>query len=466
MKQSVKILQSLIHNDVYTKKVLPYLKAEYFNEESDKILFNCVKEFVEKYNNPPTMEAIVLILNDKKNIPEKIYEDIQFRVEELKTKPNENIDWLIDYTEKFCLDRSIYNGIMQSVQIFEGKDKTKEYDSIPNILREALSVSFNPKVGHDYFEDYEKRHEYYTRKDVKIPFDIDILNKITKGGVSKKTLNILMAGPNVGKSAVMCHMAAANMQDGRNVLYLTAEMSEEEISRRIDANLFDVTTDFLDTIPLNYFENKIKDLRKKTQGKLIVKEYATASAHVGHIRNLLNELNLKKNFVPDIIYIDYMNIFTSQRHKIITDKSYAAVKSISEEFRGLGVEYNVPIITATQFNRQGHGDSDPDETSIADSFGPIMTADLVLGLIRNEKLTSMNKMMFKQLKTRYGSKDKNTKFLVGFDSGKMKLYNVNPVEGLTLPPQDVIEDGPDPLFDNTDMGQAFVRKKKTRKLTI
>lgn len=453
MNKSLKIIQNLIHNENYTRKVLPFLKSEYFVDNAENIIFTEVKSFVEKYNAMPTIEALVLTINDKKNISEDAYNNISSKMGYLKQKPEDNTDWLVGFTEEFCKKQSLDNALVQAIAIREGTEKKLTTDAIPGILQDALSVSFDLKVGHDYFENYVERYEYYTRKELKVPFDIDVFNEVTKGGLSDKTLTILIAGPNVGKTATMCHLAASNLLSGKNVLYVTAEMSEEEISKRIDANLFDVNADMLETLPLTYFENKINSLKALTQGKLIVKEYATGAASAVSIQQLLNELNLKKSFVPDIIYIDYMNIFMSARLKASADKSYGVVKSISEEFRSLGVVNNIPIVTATQFNRGGHANSDPSEGDIADSFGPIMTADLVWALIRNEELARAGQMMIKQLKSRYMDKNRKPKFFVGFNPDRGKLTNVaNTSE----------ENGEDHeaagVFDSTDFGNAVAQE--------
>lgn len=455
MSNSLKVIQSLIHNDNYTRKVLPFLKEEYFRDDAENILFKEVRTFVDKYNAMPTLEALTLILNEKSNIPEQVFKNIGEKLNYLKNKPQEDTNWLVDFTEKFCKQQALDNAIIQVIDIREGKDKKHTPDAIPGILQQALGVTFDSKVGHDYFENYVERFEYYNRKEIKVPFDVVVLNEATKGGVSNKTLTILIAGPNVGKTATMCHMAAANLMQGKNVLYVTGEMSEEEISRRIDANLLDVTADRLETLPIDYFGKKIESLRKATQGTLIVKEYATATAHAGTIQTLLHELNLKKNFVPHIIYIDYMNIFLSSRMKAVgSDKSYGVVKSISEEFRGLAVTNNIPVVTATQFNRTGHGNSDPDEGDIADSFGPIMTADLVWALVRNDQLAKAGQMMIKQLKSRYMDKHKMPKFFVGFQPDKGRLVDVEQPSangGVT-----VEEDNP--VFDSTETAISIIRE--------
>ncbi len=463
MSQELKILQNLIHNEIYTRKVLPFLKEEYFEDESQKILYKLTNDFVNKYNNIPTPEALVLTVNEQKNIPEKVFEQIGDTISSIKEKPNDDINWLVDITEKFCKKRAQFIALTKSIAIYDGTDKTTNEDAIPGILQKALAVSFDPKVGHDYFENFVERYEYYTRKEIKVPFDIDVLNEITKGGLSQKTLTILIAGPNVGKTAAMCHMAAANVMDGKNVLYCTAEMSEEEISRRIDANLLDTTTDNLEHLPLQYFSDAISKLKGRTQGRLVVKEFETGGANVGDITRTIGELNLKKNFIPDIIYIDYMNLFNSIRHKgASADKSYGIVKSVSEEFRSIAIGLKVPVVTATQFNRQGAGDSDPDENSISDSFGPIMTADLVLGLIRNEALAKADQIMFKQLKSRYMDKHRKPKFLVGFNPAKGKMTNIaSPTKDIT-----VVEDyDQTPVFDKSENGIEIKRLNPNKKLS-
>ncbi len=459
MSQSKLIITSLIHNEPYARKVLPFIKPEYFQQTSEKTVFGLIRDFVDKYNSIPTVEALLISLEEKK-MDEKLMEAAKGVVSEVRTNnvANNNETWLIDKTESFCRDQAIYNALMSSILIADGKDSQKSTDSIPSILQEALGVSFNAKVGHDYFENYESRFEYYNRKEFKLPFKLDILNNITKGGISRKTLTILVAGPNVGKSATMCSMAADYLLDGVNVLYVTGEMSEEEIGRRIDANLLDIESDKLEFLELKSFSDLVKSVRTKTTGKLIIKEYATSSATSNDIKRLVNELNLKKSFVPDVIFIDYMNIFLSARHKTAASdggKSYAIVKSISEEFRGLAVENNLAVITATQFGRSSHNDTDPDETGVADSFGPIMTADLVLALVRNQEIAKQEKMMMKQLKSRYGDKHRVNKFFVGCNMNKTRLYNLkNPLEGIS---QETIED--DSIFNKTKVGMQLLRER-------
>lgn len=445
MKTSEIILQNLVSNFEYAKRVSPYLKPDYFDDSSEQVLFKHTASFISKYNASPDYDALFIELTNDKSIPEATYNSIDTLIGKLKLKrEQQNLEWLINTTESFCKERALYNSIRQSIAIFEGTDKRHDWGNIPSILTEALAVSFDNSIGHDYLDDYEKRFEYYHRVQQRLKFDIDYMNKITKGGVPPKTLNMIYAGTHTGKSAIMCHMAANNLMEGKNVLYVSFEMSEEEISKRIDANLFDVTMDELMSLTKDGFGSKITKLKKKTQGKLKVKEYPTAGAHVGHIRTLLNELLLKQGFVPDVIYIDYINIMTSSRIKAgaSSTTSYSFMKSISEELRGLAVECNLPIWSATQFNRGSASSSDPSMEGIAESFAVNFIADLVLGMIATEDLIEQEKVMFKQLKNRYDDLNKIPKFFVGFNRSKQKFYNLeDATRGLN--------GGDKPVADNT-----------------
>lgn len=420
------ILKHLIYDEEYTRKVLPFIKEEYFSEYSERSVFNLVKEFVSEYNTNPTFEALLLQLSELKISEEEhnscanVLKDINSTKEELC-----KLDWLTDKTEKFCQDQAIYNGVLESISILDGKNKSLDKGAIPDILSKALAVSFDNNVGHDYLDNYEERYEFYHKVEEKIPFDLDYFNRITRGGISKKSLNIILAGPGVGKSLLMCHHASSSLLQGKNVLYITMEMAEERIAERIDANTLNVAVDDLVNLSREEYKKRIEKLKNKVVGKLIIKEYPTASASVVHFRNLLNELNLKRNFVPDIIFVDYMNICASSRVKLSSSvNSYTFVKSIAEEIRGLAVEFNVPIMTASQLTREGAVSSDPSISNVSESFGTAATADMMLALISTEELDQLNQIMVKQIKNRYADPTKNKRFVIGVDRAKMKLYDV------------------------------------------
>ena len=417
-------LSKLILNDTYTRKVIPFIKDEYFESPSHKVLFSTLSEYVNKFETLPEPNALKIEVEKRRDITEEIYREVENFIDNLD-RDQYNDDWLIETTEKWCKEKAIYLALMESVKIADGQDKTRTKDAIPSIMSEALGVCFDEHVGHDYIKDSDDRYDFYHKKEEKIPFDIEYLNKITKGGLPNKTLNIALAGTGVGKSLFMCHVASSVLLQGRNVLYITMEMAEEKIAERIDANLLNVDIQTLSQLPKIMFENKITDLSKKTQGKLIVKEYPTASAHAGHFRALLNDLALKKAFRPEIIFIDYLNICTSQRFRNASSvNSYTMVKSIAEELRGLAVEFNVPIVSATQTTRSGYGSSDVDLTDTSESFGLPATADLMFALISTDELEEQNQIMVKQLKNRYYDPTLNKRFIVGIDRAKMRLYNV------------------------------------------
>lgn len=421
------ILCNLIFNEDYCRRVLPYLKSEYFNHEGENKTFSLIEQYITKYNRMPTIDTLTIDLeNDIDNINEKIYKEATEVIESF-SKP-EGIDdtWLSDTTEEFCKEKALFGAIRKSFDIIEDKKGRASRGMIPSLLSDALAISFDNHIGHDFLEDSQIRFDYYHSVQNHIPFDIDLLNIITKGGVVPKTLNCLLAPTGVGKSLVMCHMAAHNLFVGKNVLYITLEMSEEKIGERIDANLLDIPLDMLEKISNDNFQRKIDAIKKKTTGKLIVKEYPTACAGSAHFRHLLNELRLKKNFVPDIIYIDYINICMSSRLRLGANvNSYTYIKAIAEELRGLAVEFNLPIITATQTNREGAGTSDFDMTHTSESFGLPMTLDLLIAVFSNEELAQAGQYMFRQLKNRYSDVNLHRKFLVGVDYSKMKLYNID-----------------------------------------
>jgi len=417
------ILKNLLHNEEYSRKVIPFIKTEYFEDPSQKIVFEEIFNFIQQYNKQVTKEVLCIEVESRQDINESSFKDVINLINELDESTTE-FQWLIDQTEKWCRDRAIYLALMESIHIADGKDEKKSRDSIPSILQDALAVSFDTHIGHDYLEDYEERYESYHRKEEKIEFDLEYFNKITKGGLPNKTLNVALAGTGVGKSLFMCHVASSVLLQGRNVLYITMEMAEERIAERIDANLLNVPIQDIASLPKAMFETKVTNIAKKTQGTLIVKEYPTASAHAGHFKSLLNELALKKSFRPDIIFIDYLNICASSRYRgNSTVNSYSYIKAIAEELRGLAVEANVPIVSATQTTRSGYGSSDVELTDTSESFGLPATADLMFALISTEELEGLGQILVKQLKNRYNDPTIHKRFVVGIDRAKMRLYD-------------------------------------------
>ena len=417
------ILRNLVFNEEYSRKVIPFIEPDYFEQRTEKIIFEEITQFIVKYGNAITTEALSIEVENRTDLTETEVKESREIIVNLSEMPADQ-QWLLDTTEKWCRDRAIYLALMESISIADGDDKKKNRDAIPSILSDALAVSFDNHIGHDYLGDYEERYESYHRKEDRIPFDLEYFNKITKGGLPNKTLNIALAGTGVGKSLFMCHMASSILLNGRNVLYITMEMAEEKIAERIDANLLNVPIQDLTDLPKSSFENKVVNLSKKTQGSLIIKEYPTASAHSGHFKALLNELALKKSFRPDIIFIDYLNICASSRYKSgVSVNSYSYIKAIAEELRGLAVETEVPIVSATQTTRSGYGSSDVDITDTSESFGLPATADLMFALISTEELEQLGQIMVKQLKNRYNDPTMNKRFIVGIDRAKMRLYD-------------------------------------------
>ena len=418
------ILRNLVYNEDYSRKVIPFIQPEYFEQRSERVVFEEIVQFIVKYNSAITKEALGIEIENRTDLTETDVKDIREVCETLNDSVVEK-QWLLDTTEKWCRDRAIYLALMESIHIADGNDGKKNRDAIPSILSDALAVSFDNNIGHDYLQNYEERYDFYHRKEDKIEFDLEYFNKITKGGLPNKTLNIALAGTGVGKSLFMCHVASSALLQGRNVLYITLEMAEERIAERIDANLLNVPIQQLVDLPRSTFENKVTGLSKKTQGTLIIKEYPTASAHSGHFKALLNELALKKSFRPDIIFIDYLNICASSRHKANSSvNSYSYIKSIAEELRGLAVEFNVPIVSATQTTRSGYGNSDVELTDTSESFGLPATADLMFALISTEELEGLGQILVKQLKNRYNDPTVFKRFVVGIDRAKMRLYDV------------------------------------------
>ena len=436
------ILRNLLYNEKYVRKVIPFIKSEYFEDQNQKIVFEEILTFVQQYNQLVTKEILCIEVENRKDISEQSFKEIIHLIGCLEDVPVEN-EWLIDTTEKWCRDRAIYLALMESIHIADGNDDKKNRDSIPTILSDALAVSFDNHVGHDYLQDYEQRYESYHKKEDKIEFDLEYFNKITKGGLPNKTLNIALAGTGVGKSLFMCHVASSVLLQGRNVLYITMEMAEERIAERIDANLLNVPIQDIVELPKNIFETKVNNLAKKTQGTLIIKEYPTASAHAGHFKSLLNELSLKKSFKPDIIFIDYLNICASSRYKGNSNiNSYTFVKAIAEELRGLAVEFNVPIVSATQTTRSGYGSSDVELTDTSESFGLPATADLMFALISTEELEGLGQILVKQLKNRYNDPTIYKRFVIGIDRAKMRLYDCE-----QSAQQDILDNGKDEEYD-------------------
>ena len=453
MNLEVTILSNLIYNEKYTRKVLPFLKSDYFTAREHKIIFLEIHEYVSQYDAMPSLNAIGIECQERTDLTEEQFKEI-IGVLNVLSNDTADFDWLIDTTEKWCQERAIYLSLMESVKIADGQDSKRDKGAIPSILSEALGVSFDQHVGHDYVSDAEARYDFYHRKEDKIPFDLSFFNKITKGGLPNKTLNIALAGTGVGKSLFMCHCAAATLLQGKNVLYITLEMAEEKIAERIDANLLNVPIQQLGDLPKLMFDKKIANLSKKTQGKLIIKEYPTASAHVGHFKSLISDLALKRSIRPDIIFVDYLNICASQRYKGSIVNSYTYVKAIAEELRGLAVECNVPIISATQTTRSGYGSTDVDLTDTSESFGLPATADLMFALISTEELEGMNQIMVKQLKNRYNDISSNKRFCVGIDRAKMRLYDVE-----DSAQEDLVDSGQGSQEQQIDLVKKFTAKK-------
>ena len=438
------IFSNLVYNETYARRVLPFIKPEYFQDRTERVVFEEIHNFMEKYSATPTKETLSIELDNRKDLSGEEFSKVLEIIETL-SQAEVDMQWLVDTTEKFCKDKAVYNAVLSGIQIIEGKDKKHTPEAIPSILSEALAVGFDQHIGHDWAEDSEDRFEFYHKKEEKLEFDLEYFNKITKGGLPQKTLNIALAGTGVGKSLFMCHVAASTLMQGKNVLYITMEMAEERIAERIDANLMNVSMEDLHMLSKDMFVNRIDKINQKTSGKLIIKEYPTASAHSGHFRSLIKELSLKKSFTPDIIFIDYLNICASSRFKgNASVGSYFYIKSIAEELRGLAVETNVPIMSATQTTRGGYANSDVGLEDTSESFGLPATADLMFALISTEDLESLNQIMVKQLKNRYNDLGTNKRFVIGIDRAKMKLYDCEQEAQ-----DDIVDSGQDdvPAFD-------------------
>lgn len=449
------ILNHLMSNEQYARKVSPYIEPDFFEAVNNRNLFLKIASYLDKYNSIPTKEAIVIELGNDNTLTDEQYQQTVESIDTFKADKETSEEWLVEKTEEWCQERAVHNAIMEGIDIIDGKDKSRDKGSLPDILAKALSVSFDQHIGHDFLEDTDARHEFYTQEEEKIPFDLDYLNQITKGGLPDKTLNIILAGTGVGKSLAMCHFAANNLTDGKNVLYITMEMAEERIAERIDSNLLNVPINEVSELPKPIYDEKMNRLRSKTPGKLIIKEYPTASAGVGHFRHLLNELKLKRNFKPDIIYIDYLNICTSTRLKYGANvNSYTLIKAIAEELRGLAVERCLPIVSATQTTRSGFTNSDPGLEDTSESFGLPATADLMFALVSTDELQELEQIMVKQLKNRYNDPTMNKRFVIGIDRARMRLYDVEQSA------QEGLLDGP--LMDNTTYGRRLEEETQSK----
>lgn len=448
------ILRNLLSNEQYTRKVIPFLKKDYF-EGIHRAVFDQIVAFVGKYNKLPNAEALTIEMQET-NISDEQFADASVVINEISKADETNFEWLMEHTEKWCQDRAIYLAIMESINIIDGRHDTLSKNALPDLLTKALSVTFDTNVGHDYLENVDGRYDFYHRDEARMPFDLELFNEITKGGLPNKTLNIALAGTGVGKSLFMCHCAGSALSQGKNVLYITMEMAEERIAERIDANLFNTPVDQLVNLSKDMFSNKVAKIAAKTNGKLIIKEYPTGAAHVGHFRALLSELKLKKKFEPDIIFIDYLNICSSSRMKGLggSVNTYSLIKSIAEEIRGLAVEYDVPIVSATQTTRSGYGNTDVGLEDTSESFGLPATADLMFALISNEQLEGLNQIMVKQLKNRYNDPSHNKRFVIGVDRAKMKLYDVE------ASAQNLIDTSPTSNTDDKPINSFGNRERK------
>ena len=454
------VLSNLVHNEDYARKVLPFIKGEYFSDRTERVVFEEIEKFVDKYNALPNQNSLEVELDSRKDLNEEDYKRVLSVVKELQKDDDVIFDWLVETTEDFCKDKAVYNAIVDGIAIIDGRDKKRGVDALPNILTDALAVGFDNRVGHDYLHDADLRYEFYHKVEEKIPFDLEFFNRITKGGLPQKTLNIALAGTGVGKSLFMCHMAANCLSQGRSVLYITLEMAEERIAERIDANLMNISIDDLHELPKTLYDTKIDGILKSTKGKLLIKEYPTASAHSNHFRGLIKELAIKKSFKPDIIFVDYLNICASARFKANGNvNSYMYIKAIAEELRGLAVETNVPIMSATQTTRSGYSNSDVGLEDTSESFGLPATADLMFALISNEELDALDQIAVKQLKNRYNDPTINKRFVIGIDRAKMKLFDVEESEQVGLADSNQKKGADDSfaeaVFDQTEYGEGW-----------
>ena len=453
-------LSHLIWNEDYSRKVIPFIKEDYFTDKNDKVIFQEIIKFIEKYNKTPTITSIQIEIDNRKDLSESQFKEIKETISTFE-KEDVDIDWLCDTTENWCKEKAIYNAIVDGISIIEGRDKNRKPDALPSLLTDALAVSFDNRVGHDYLKDSNTRFDYYHKVEERIPFDLEFFNKITKGGLPQKTLNVALAGTGVGKSLFMCHMASNCLSQGKNVLYITLEMAEERIAERIDANLMNISIDDLHDLPKTMYQDKIEKVKKRASGTLIIKEYPTASAHSNHFRQLIQELAIKKTFKPDIIFIDYLNICASSRFRGGSNiNSYTIIKAIAEELRGLAVENNLPIVTATQTTRSGFVSTDIGLEDTSESFGLPATADFMFALISTDELEELNQMAVKQLKNRYNDPTVNKRFVLGVDRAKMQLYDVE------MKAQDDIVDknqeDDTPLFDKSTIGSRYEKFQKLK----
>lgn len=466
------IVSNLLFNDDYCRRVFPYIKGEYFDENSLRKIFETFSEYVNQYKEPPSIEALKISIDKRKDLNESSYKEVTQLIDDLSIDKSTNQEWLVAETEKFCQDKDLYNSIRRAILILDGQDKENDKGSIPKILSDSLGISFDNSVGHDFLEDFESRYDYYHRKEERLPFDIEILNKITKGGVPRKSMTVLLATTGGGKSLFKCHMAATSLMYGKNVLYITMELAEEEVARRIDANLLDTRLDEIAILPRDTYETRVNRVKSKTPGKLIIKEYPTGSAHAGHFRHLLNELRLKKNFTPDIIFVDYLNICASSRVKgAAAANSYTLVKSIAEEIRGLAMEFNVAIVTSSQFNRGAYDSSDVDLSNTSESMGITHTADAIFGLITTEELEEMKQVMVKQLKNRWGDISYYRKFVIGIDRAKMKLFDLEEEAQKRIVTKDRKDAKSDdekdtPIFDKTKFSDEWNSETTKKRLFV
>lgn len=465
------VLSNLVFNDEYYRRVYPYIKSEYFDDQGVKKIFTAYSDYVDEYNYAPSVEALKICIDKRKDMNEDSYKQVMSTVDNLKRDEDTNTDWLVSETEKFCQDKDLFNTIRKAILVIDGEEKEIDKGALPQMLTDSLGISFDTSIGHDYLEDYADRYDFYHKKEERIPFDIDILNKITKGGLPRKSMTVLLATTGGGKSLVKCHAAASALMMGKNVVYITMEMAEERISERIDANMMGIRVDEIKDMDKDTYAKRMERITSKTTGKLIVKEYPTGSAHAGHFRHLLNELKMKRNFKPDIIMIDYLNICASSRIKgAAAANSYTLVKSIAEEIRGLAMEFDCAVITSSQFNRDGYGNSDVDLTNTSESMGITHTADCILGIITDEELDSLGQIMLKQLKNRWGDISWYRRFVVGIDRAKMSIFdledsaqsgiqqgqstaNNTPVKAVTRAGVD------DPIFDKTTFSNPKNGKK-------
>lgn len=458
------IISNLIYNVDFYRKVFPYIKEEYFDDESHRKIFSTYSKYVGEYKDPPSIEALKVSIDNRKDLNEESFKQVVQTIDNLKIDPNTNFDWLVAQTEKFCQDKDLYNSIRRAILILDGQDKELDKGVIPKLLSDSLGVSFDTNIGHDFLEDFESRHEYYHRKEERLDLDIELLNKVTKGGLPRKSMMVLLATTGAGKSLVKCHMAAQQLLFGRNVLYITMELAEEEVARRIDANIMDLTLDEVKEIPLHVLNKKMTRFKEKTPGKLIIKEYPTGSAHAGHFRHLLNELRLKKNFIPDVIFVDYLNICASSRVKgAATANSYTLVKSIAEEIRGLAMEFNVAVVTSSQLNRSGYENSDVDLTNTSESMGITHTADAIFALITSEELENLGQLMIKQLKNRWGDLSYYRRFVVGIDRSKMKIFNLEDTAQKNVTSEPSLSSKDEPIFDKTSFAEQWEAPSKSRR---